>query len=177
MFQRLYGQLLNLSDREASQAEIRIAVAASESVRQMDMAYHARSVSAHEAWQADRGNAVARRRSIDQLNRALAYAATMDLYRLRVEAGLYLARLKLDSGDHDSALEHAADALSVAARYGLSLRKISLRIEIGHILLRRGDTEAGAALIAHAAEAADAFGYQRAVEAAHQIRLAEGIAT
>lgn len=175
MFQRFYAQLLNITNPEACRAAVNLAVTASESVRQTDIAYHARCVAAHEAWQADPGNAAVRRYAVNQLSRALAHAATMDLYRLRIEAGLYLSRLKLDSGDHESALEHAAEALSVAARYGLSLRKISLRIAIGHILIRRGDPQSGAALIASAVETADRFGYQRAVEAAQKIRIAEGI--
>jgi tetratricopeptide (TPR) repeat protein len=175
MFQRLYAQLLNITDPAESPVAIRLAVTASESVRQMDMAYHARCVAAHESWQSDAGNAVARRRAINQLTRALTHAATMDLYRLRVEAGLYLARLKLDSGDYESALEHAADALSVAARFGLTLRKISLRIEIGHILIKRGDRLSGHALIESAVETADRFGYQRAVEAAQAVRVEEDV--
>jgi hypothetical protein len=141
----------------------------------MDMAYHARIVAVHESWQANPADAEARRRAVFELTHALTYASTMDLHRLRVEAGLYLARLMVDGGDYESALEHATDALSVAARNGLTLRKISLRIEIGHILILRGDKKSGGALIAGAVETAERFGYQRAVEIAHRIRVEEGL--
>jgi hypothetical protein len=84
-----------------------------------------------------------------------------------VEARRGLARLRIASGDYEVALEHAIDAMTTATRYGLSLRKIDLRILIGEILILRGDPLSGRALIHAAIEAATRIGYQRALAHAH----------
>lgn len=175
-FQRHMAQLAALLEPEQEQqGAIRLAVTAAESVRQMDMAYHARVVAADRSWRSSKATADTRRQALRDLTAALAYAAVMDLYRLRVEAGICLSRLQFESGDYETALEHAAEAMALAARYGMSLRKISLRLDIGWILIRRGDPKSGAALIERAVEAADRFGYQRAVEWAQKIRVIEGV--
>jgi hypothetical protein len=64
--------------------------------------------------------------------------------------------------------EHAGDALTVATRYGLSLRKISLRVLIGRILMRRGDPQSGRALIISGRAAASRVGYQQVVSNAQK---------
>ncbi len=175
-FQRHYALLHRLlhPEREGG-AEIRLAVTAAESVRQMDMAYHARIIDANAAWKRKGADALDRRHALRQLTDAASYGALMDLHRLRVEAAMALARLKFESGDYETALDHATEAMALASRYGHSLRKISIRLDMGQILIRRGDPKSGAALLAHAAEAADRFGYQRAVETAQRIRVEEGI--
>jgi tetratricopeptide (TPR) repeat protein len=175
-FQRHYAQLLNvIGPKEMGQQALTLAVAAAESVRQMDMAYHARINEADAGWWREDADLPARRAALRHLSRSARYAAVMDLHRIRVDAGIHLARLKLSSGDYESALEHAAEAMALAARYGMTLRKIGLRVLIGHILIRRGDRISGQALIARAVETADRFGYQRAVEAAQRIAVEEGL--
>ena len=64
-------------------------------------------------------------------------------------------------------LSLSLDAMTTATRYGLSLRKIALRILIGEILILRGDPLSGRALIHAAIEAATRIGYQRALAHAH----------
>jgi tetratricopeptide (TPR) repeat protein len=175
-FQRHYAQLLTVIEpKEKGQQALTLAVAAAESVRQMDMAYHARINEADAGWWRDDADLPARRAALRHLSRSARYATVMDLHRIRVDAGIHLARLKLSSGDYESALEHASEAMALAARYGMTLRKIGLRVLIGHILIRRGDRLSGQALVAHAVEAADRFGYQRAVEAAQRIAVEEGL--
>lgn len=176
-FQLRFAQLRKLIHSEGGdEVEVRLAVTAAEAVRQMDIAYHARITQADRSWHHPQADARTRRRALRHLTDALAYAAVMDLHRVRVDAGMLLARLKLESGDYETALEHATEAMALAARYGLSLRKISLRLDIGQILIRRGDPKSGAALIDRATEAADRFGYQRAVETAQRIRIEEDLA-
>jgi hypothetical protein len=175
-FQRHFALLHRLLHPErGGGAETRLAVTAAESVRQMDMAYHARIIDANAAWKRSGADALDRRHALRQLADAASYGALMDLHRLRIEAGIALARLKFESGDYETALDHATEAMALASRYGHSLRKISIRLDMGQILIRRGDPKSGAALLAHAAEAADRFGYQRAVETAQRIRVEEGI--
>ena len=100
------------------------------------------------------------------LHDALLYADTTDMHRVRIEARANLAVASMATGDFEVALEHASDALTVATRYGLSLRKISLRILIGRILVRRGDPQSGRALIESGKAAAGRVGYQQAVSRA-----------
>ncbi len=88
------------------------------------------------------------------------------MYRVRIEARANLAVANMASGDFEVALEHACDALTVATRFGLSLRKISLRILIGRILMHRGDPQSGRALIEAGKAAAGRVGYQQAVSRA-----------
>ncbi|MEA3040126.1 MAG: hypothetical protein QOE79_2639 [Sphingomonadales bacterium] len=175
-FQRHYAQLYALLEpSKGSSVPLRLALAAAESVRQMDMAYHARINEAEAAWRREGSDIRKRRDAVRHLSDAVAYGALMDLHRLRIEASIHLAGLKLDSGDYESALDHATEAMALAARYGMTLRKINLRLLIGHILIRRGDRKSGLALIERAAEAADRFGYQRAVEQAQKIKVEEEV--
>jgi tetratricopeptide (TPR) repeat protein len=172
VFQRHYAALVAALRRwEAHQHEIRLALAAADATRQVDIAHHARIAA---GWYA-RGTASASERAahMRQLKRALSYGEVGDMHRVRVEAGLSLARIKMDGGDHDAALEHAADAMAIAVRYGLSLRKISLRIIIGQILVRRGDPVSGRALLERAIRNADRVNYQRAVEHAQNVLVEE----
>jgi tetratricopeptide (TPR) repeat protein len=176
-FQVRFAQLRKLTHPAGrDDIEVRLAVTAAEAVRQMDIAYHARIIQADRSWHHPQADVRTRRRAMRHLTEALAYAAVMDLHRVRVEAGMLLARLKLESGDYETALDHATEAMALAARYGMSLRKISLRLDIGQILIRRGDPRSGAALLDRATEAADRFGYQRAVETAQRIRIEEDVA-
>lgn len=94
---------------------------------------------------------------------------------MRVDAATRLARAKLGSGDYEMALNHTTDALATATRFGMSLRKIGLRIRIGQILIRRGDRRSGTAMIDSAIEQADRIDYQRAVALAQRVRSTEGI--
>ncbi|HYI39570.1 MAG TPA: SIR2 family protein [Allosphingosinicella sp.] len=154
---------LRLSQK--AQEEVELAVIVAESVRQMDVVYHGRIQRAHRDLLHD---AAKLRDANIYLRQALAYADETDMHRVRVEARAALALLKLRMGDHEAALENAADALATASRYGLSLRKISLRIVIGRILIARGDPNSGRALINAAIEEADRRGYQSALRAAQR---------
>jgi tetratricopeptide (TPR) repeat protein len=171
LFQRHHASLLSmLNDVEGSAKALRLSVASAEATRQTDIAYHARIAQAQHRHQ--HRDSSLRPALMRELQSALLYAEAGDMHRVRVEAGLNLARIKLTSGDHDAALEHAADAMAIATRYGLSLRKISLRILMGQILIKRGDPHSGRALLDRAIRNADRVNYQRAVELAQNV-LAE----
>ena len=94
-------------------------------------------------------------------------------YRVRIEASSSLAKQMRESGDYDAALRYASDALAIACRYGHSLHKISLRVEIGRILVERGDPISGDALLQSALEAAMLSGYHRTVERVQRARQVE----
>lgn len=97
------------------------------------------------------------------------------MYRVRVEARANLAMASMTSGDFEVALEHATDAMTVAVRHGLSLRKVSLRILIGRILVLRGDPQSGRALIESGKAAASRIGYQGAVSRAQSTLTMGGL--
>lgn len=168
MFQRhLSSLLVAVGDDEAAVRAFRKTVAAGEATKQADVAYHARVAGA--GWRRDHAQ-INHKTAIDkQLRAALRYAEAGDMHRLRIEAGLNLARIKFDSGDFDVALEHAADAMATASRYGLNLRKISLRILIGQILIGRGDPVSGSALVHKAIKNAERVGYHTAIELAQRV--------
>ena len=175
VFQRHRAALVrDLASKDADR-DLDLAISAAESVRQMDLVHHcridraARSLSVRDidAWT----------KASRQLQEALVYADTTDMYRVRVEARANLAVASMATGDFEVALEHVTDALTVATRHGLSLRKASLRILLGRILMRRGDPESGRALIESGKAAASRVGFQRAVSRAQAALMIEGGAT
>lgn len=168
MFQRhLSSLLVAIGDEEGAQRAFRKTVTAGEATKQADVAYHARVAGA--GWRRDHSQGNHKTAIDKQLRAALRYAEAGDMHRLRIEAGLNLARIKFDSGDFDVALEHAADAMATASRYGLNLRKISLRILIGQILIGRGDPVSGAALVQKAIKNAERVGYHTAIELSQRV--------
>jgi tetratricopeptide (TPR) repeat protein len=163
----LSALLAALGESSGVEEALRKALVAGEATKQADTAHHGRVVSA--ARRVARTDPAGRAALTRQLRTSLNYAEAGDMHRLRVEAGLNLARVKFDSGDFDVALEYAADALATASRYGLNLRKISLRILIGQILIARGDPISGRALIEKAIKNAERVGYHTAIELAQRV--------
>ncbi len=165
IFQRHYATLRRFTGGAGDLLkEIEYGIAASASVRQLDISYRSRIVRAAIARRDPSTDALRRRLALEEIREALEYAARSDIYRLRIEASAALAREMRSSGDYDAALQYAADALSSACRYGHSLHKISMRVEIGQILIQRGDPKSGAALIDHALASAMQKGNQRTVD-------------
>lgn len=164
-FQRHRAALMrDLEDENAIDKELGRAIASAEAVRQMDLVHHGRIQRASKAFAGRDIDAWAR--ASRQLHEALVYADSTDMYRIRVEARANLAMASMVSGDFEVALEHATDAMTVAVRHGLSLRKASLRVLIGQILVMRGDPQSGKALIESGKAAAGRIGYQGAVSRA-----------
>jgi len=174
LLQRNYTSLLfAIGNYPEAQETIRLCISAADSYRQLDISYLARITEIDYEVATDRKG---RAHIQPELIRALQYSVNTDMYRVRMEARKTLATVRLFAGDYDGALEHAAEAMSIAARYGFSLRKISLRILIGQILKRRGDPKSGAALLERARRNADRIGYQRGVRLVHQVKITENIA-
>ncbi|WP_408590192.1 SIR2 family protein [Novosphingobium sp.] len=158
--------ITNGSAQGSTQAKLAIAVA--ESVQQMDIVYGAKIVRALEL--ADSSDAGCRREAMVTLTRAIEFATETDLHRIAIEARRNLARLKLNNGDLESALEHASIAAALAGRYGMTLYKVTIRIMLGQILHARGTRDAADAMISNAIGEAGRIGYQRAIEAAQFAR-------
>lgn len=170
MFMRHYASLLYIIGKPDKALDtIKLCIAASDSVRQMDLS--------HLAWlsrveiEIGKGDKVDRGEALQQMLSTLKYANATGMYRVRMEARRALAKLRLKEGDFDGALEQASEAMAIATRFGFSLRKVSLRILIGQILIKRGDPVSGHSMLDQATRIADRIGYQRAVEQAHSIRV------
>jgi len=166
IFQRYYASLGQaILEGGVADDMLERAICSAQAAHQMDVVHQGRIRRADRRISPGRLDELAR--SNRDLIDALRYADSTDTYRVRVEARRGLARLRIASGDYEVALEHAIDAMTTATRYGLSLRKIDLRILIGEILILRGDPLSGRALIHAAIEAATRIGYQRALAHAH----------
>jgi hypothetical protein len=171
LFQRHYASLRHFTRNEVdAYREAELAVSAADAARQMDMAYRARILRASHSARVSGADGGMRRRAIRDLTAALNYSALTDSYRVRIEASACLGRLMLDSGDFDAALRHSSDALTIACRFGHTLHKINLRVQIGDILIQRGDPISGNALLESALNLASRVGYQLIVERVQRAR-------
>ena len=163
-FQRHLAELEGFfSDKKTGLVAIEFAIIAAQSTRQMDIFHRARIVRANFTRDTSQSESH-RRHALQDIKDALDYAARADCYRVRIEASASLARHMRLSGDYDTALRYAADAMTTAARYGHSLHKTSLRIELGRILIARGDPISGRALLDQAEAIGTAKGYNLALE-------------
>lgn len=171
IFLRHRASLLHaMGSIEACDESSRIGLAAADSVRQMDLGHLYRIGEVAQATSAGEIAPDQHPATLQKIMAALHYSVQADMFRVRIEARQALAEMRAAAGDYDSALEHAADALAVATRFGFGLRKINLRILIGRILLKRGDPKSGNALLNQAIINADRVGFQRAVERAQSVR-------
>jgi tetratricopeptide (TPR) repeat protein len=165
LFRRHKASLHNdLGDPESLRRESKLAVSGAESVRQLDIVYAGRLL---EACLLDvKGDSADKKAALRLALEALDYATLADMHRLAIEAEARIALAKYGSGDYNAAIEHAAEAMATATRYGMTLHKISLRTLLGRILISRGNGDAGRTLIRSAINGALRVGYQRAIESA-----------
>lgn len=171
LFQRHFASLRRFTrGPEDSLKQIEFSIAAAASVRQMDISYRAHIVKAVATRRAPSSDPLDRRLALEAIREALEYSALTDSYRVRIEASSALAREMRASGDYDTALKYASDALAIACRYGHSLHKVSLRVEIGQILVQRGDPKSGDALMERAVDTATRNGLQRTVRVVQPAR-------
>lgn len=171
-FQRQLASLeAFFGDKAVAQKEIEFAIAAAQASKQMDILHRSRIVRADltRLQSRDEGR---RRQALQDIKDALSYAAVADCYRLRIEASASLARHMRIGGDYDTALRYGADAMTIAARYGHSLQKTSLRIELGRILDARGDPVSGKALLDQAIAIGTTKGYNHALERVRRAQVA-----
>jgi tetratricopeptide (TPR) repeat protein len=169
---RMQGAILRgLGEVAASKHSLHLCLAAADEGRQMDLS-HCAVVELveldidHPDKIGPGGYSLTKPDTLKKLNTTLRYATLTEMYRVRLEVRMVLAKLRKATGDYDGALEHAADALAIAMRYGFALRKISLRNLIGEILILRGDPISGTSMLNQARAEGERIGYQRAVDAA-----------
>jgi len=112
-----------------------------------------------------------RRRANRMLEEALTYSLHTEVHRVRCEASSAIARTREQTGDYEGAMRYAMDALMVATRYGMELRKISLRAMIAKIMAARGHPVTAERLARTCIKMATRKRFQTAIDRAEQVIL------
>lgn len=171
-FSRLRADAL---DRQTSADErmpdIQEALHLAQATRQMDIVHRLNIKLADELLFGKDINARNRERGQRLLDDALSYALQTDVHRVRCEASLTIARARHESGDFEGALRFAMDAMMIACRYGMELRKISLRAIIAGIMSARGDPITAEYLARTCIKMATRQRYQNAIDKAEKVLL------
>jgi hypothetical protein len=157
---------LGLRDMEGAQRDIARGVGIAEAGRQMDILWRARLTRISTL-----SNAGDHHDAMTIFRESRRYAKVMQLPRIEVHALRAEAEFYLDHvDDYEYAGTLAAEAMTVATRYGMVLQRIALRVLMGRILLRRNDMS-GRYLLSRAIAHADRIGYQLQVDRAQQAFL------
>ena len=167
-----------LQDEEPSAdkrtARITAALHMAQSARQMDIV-HRVQVSLATAWLLDNPERPpsneTRQRANRMLEEALTYAIQADVHRVRLEASMTIARARLQTADYEGALRYAMDAMMIAARYGMELRKIALRAVIAQVMVARGHPVTAERLARTCIKMATRKRFQTAIDRAERVIL------
>jgi tetratricopeptide (TPR) repeat protein len=176
-FSRLYAWALReVGKKDAAMKQINLAIDAAQSTRQMDLVYRSSIMRAQWDWESPNATEDAKTVAARVLKNALEYGIVAEMQRVRTEAAAALAKLKLRTGDYEVALQYTTEAMTIATRYNLKLRMMSVRVRLGELMIHRGDPLTGRALIMGAIKAANRAGFQRVVDAGQQAldRLSSG---
>lgn len=167
IFSKHLGDLYRAMDNDKkARSWLNRAVAAAETGQHQDVLHHARVSQAFIVYK-DGAH-----RALPMIDTSLRYARAMGIYRLEAEALNIRAQLILGQGENEYAGELAVRYLSLCTMHGMTLRKISALILMGHISLHRDDKASGLHLLRTAAHLAERVGHQLLVERAQQLILA-----
>ena len=166
-FARLLAWALReAGEKDAAKTQLALASDAAQSTRQMDLVYRIKIMQAQ--WESEKLNAPAAERikAATMMVNAMDYGTKAGIHRVRTEAAAALSKLKLATGDHEIALQYAAEAMTIATRYVWKLRMMSIRVRLGVIMIERGDRQTGRSLVLGAIKSANRAGFQRIVDSA-----------
>jgi tetratricopeptide (TPR) repeat protein len=171
-FTRLSVDALELTgDPLRGRAERERALDLAQSTRQMDLVYRVQISLANDYYFQRKDGFGDAKRAHRLLEEALQYALQADAHRVRCEASMTTARFRYDAGDYEGALRFASDALMVATRYGMELRKITLRADIARIMAARGHPVTAQNLALAAVSIASRLRFQTALDRAERVLL------
>lgn len=137
--------------------------------RQMDIVYRLRVMHAALALEGESPDD--RPRQQRTLDDSVRYALQTDMHRVRVEAGAVQAEARLRFGDFEGALRHVSDAMMVATRFDMELRKIWLRSLMARIMAARGHPVTAQKLALSAIRIASRRRYEHAIKHAEDTLL------
>jgi tetratricopeptide (TPR) repeat protein len=172
-----YFQRLRVNAMEPTKApavvrrEIEQALDLAQSTRQMDLVYRFQITLADAYFFAHDSTPESRQRAHRLLEEAMQYALQTDVHRVRCEASMIIARIRHATGDYEGALRFASDALMIATRYGMELRKITLRADIARTMAARGHPVTAQKLALTAVSAASRQRFQTALDRAERVLL------
>ncbi|WP_239019784.1 tetratricopeptide repeat protein [Sphingomonas suaedae] len=159
-----------VGDYDGAMEGYRIALAAAESGPHADLAYliQVSRTGLQVSKLARRlGKAPTPEEPLEMLSRAIRYGELLDMYRVTAFARNVRAALRLDLGDVEAAEIDIARALAIAARCGMKLRRISLRLLKGRAYTIRGSLDNARLMYQTALSEAEVHGYQQGI---HQAR-------
>jgi hypothetical protein len=105
------------------------------------------------------------------LEDALAYSLHAEVHRVRCEASMSTARARLQMSDYEGALRFASDAMMIATRYGMQLRKISIRALIAKVMAARGHPVTADHLARTCIKMASRRNFQTAIDKASKVLI------
>lgn len=150
-------------------ADLAAAFEIANACRQMDIVYRLRVMRASTLLASNQIDDRAReQRTLDD---AVRYALQTDMHRVRVEAGWVQAEARLRFGDYEGALRHVSDAMMVATRFDMELRKIGLRSLMARIMGARGHPVTAQKLALSAIRIASRRRYEQAIKHAEDTLL------
>ncbi len=165
MFEHHRGALLRqIPGREIdAAAALQRGIAAATGGRHTDILYRLRIAKAHNQFFADPNSAA---EVLATLGEAIDYGLSLEMHRVTVEALAARGQVHLKFGDIEAASRDISRAAAKAAQYGMTLRRIWLRVVTGQVYRLRGDGRNARKILERAVSEGSHLGYQRAVEVA-----------
>jgi tetratricopeptide (TPR) repeat protein len=158
LFQIRRGSLLRkIGQTDAGQKDIEAAIRSAEACRQLDVLWRARLSALSNKSQQYHTDITCQQ--------AIAYGERVGIHRIVVEGLMVQAGSALCAGNLDLAADCCAKAMARATSNGMTLRRISLRILMGRIMMKQSaNVSNGKWLISRAIGHADSIGYQAGVQ-------------
>lgn len=144
-------------------AALQRGIAAATGGRHTDILYRLRIAKAHNQFFADPSSAA---EVLATLGEAIDYGLSLEMHRVTVEALTARGLVHLKFGDVEAASRDVSRAAAKAAQYGMTLRRIWLRVVTGQVYRLRGDARNARKILERAVSEGSHIGYQRAVEVA-----------
>lgn len=144
-------------------AALQRGIAAATGGRHTDILYRLRIAKAHNQFFADPSSAAEVLATLDE---AIDYGLSLEMHRVTVEALTARGHVHLKFGDIEAASRDVSRAAAKAAQYGMTLRRIWLRVVTGQVYRLRGDARNARKILERAVSEGSHIGYQRAVEVA-----------
>jgi tetratricopeptide (TPR) repeat protein len=158
------ASLKNISgDVQGALREVEMSVREAEAACQPDVVWRARILQ--ETIKVKHGGDKSEAFKVGRL--AYDYGEACSLHRVSVEALMIQTEASRLAENFDQAASYAAKAMTLASRYGMTLRRIALRGIMGEILLNQGD-RGGALLLERTINHADRINYQTVVQWAEE---------
>lgn len=169
-FERLRANAMGTALSNERRATLDRALDLAESAVQMDLVHRLRIVLADTIlFSKEPSTLEERQRANRYLEEAHVYSLHTEVHRVRLEAAMGTARARLFVSDFEGALRFAMDAMMIATRYGMTLRKITLRAVLAKIMAARGHPVTAEQLARTCIKMATRLRFQTAIDKAAQV--------